>query len=398
MLWTLLFYLTFALGEACLVVWAINVIHGSGLKSRWLEHGTIAALALLGLASLESTRRWWLVPVELWPLPLKLAAGLCCAIALVGLPFATFLRWRRREPEGIRRTDEHFDLVGDGPRERFMGSGHRWVHFIPGNQAFDLTLHRWSVAPPGLPVELEGLSILHLTDLHFSRAYDFSYFEAAFEAASRCRPALVLITGDLIDDTACIAWIRPLFERLPATLGRFAILGNHDHHHDTGAIMRAATDAGYTVLDGEVTSLEVNGRQLAIGGTCSPWGPAIPDDAIPAADFRLLMSHTPDLAYTASRQGWDLMLCGHNHGGQVCLPIIGPALMPSRFSRRFDAGFYRVDPTLMYVSRGLGAKHPLRISCPPEISHFTLAASRESALRSDGPGTPHRSLACEATR
>ena len=58
----------------------------------------------------------------------------------------------------------------------------------------------------------------------------------------------------------------------------------------------------------------------------------------------MLLSHTPDLAYKSAAQQWDFMLCGHNHGGQVQLPVIGPVLMPSRFSRRFERGFYQIDP------------------------------------------------------
>jgi predicted MPP superfamily phosphohydrolase len=86
------------------------------------------------------------------------------------------------------------------------------------------------------------------------------------------------------------------------------------------------------------------------------------------------MSHTPDLVYPLSRRGVELVLAGHNHGGQARLPGIGPVLMPSRYGRRLDQGFFRVGPTLLHVSRGVGAKHPLRFRCPPEISRIVLRA------------------------
>lgn len=369
---TLLFYAAFAIGEVALVALAINLVHGFAWKMKWHEKATIACLAIGGLASLELTRRYWLVPVGEWPALLRGFATICCLVAVVALPAATIARWRRRDPDGVVR-DDHRHVLGSADRESFVGKGRfGWMLRLPGNASRDLTVHEWSVRCPQLPPEVDELSILHLTDLHFSHAYDRRYFEAVFDAAAAAPADLVFITGDLIDDPDCIAWITPLLARLTGRLGRFAILGNHDHQHDLDLIAEATAAAGYTVLDGDVTTIDVHGRRLAIGGTCAPWGPAIASDSIPRADFTMLLSHTPDLAYKAAAQGWDFMLCGHNHGGQVQLPVIGPVLMPSRFSRRFERGFYRIDPTLMYVSQGVGAKHPIRYGCTPEISRFTL--------------------------
>lgn len=387
MVLTLLFYAAFAIGEVACVALAINVIHGFSWGERWLEKATMAAVAVGGLISLEMTRRYWLVPVADWPAPLKLFATVCVLAGLVGLPIATLARWRR-ERSGSAASREHRQIFDKVQREMFIGEGaHSWMLRLPGNESLDPVARDWTVAFPHLPPELEDLSILHLTDLHFSRAYAKRYFDAVFDLAADMPADLVFVTGDLIDDSACIEWIAPLLERLPGPLGRFAILGNHDFHHDTGRITAAATAAGFTVLDGETAVVEARGRRLAVGGTCAPWGAPIDAASIPSADFSLLLSHTPDLAYQAARQGWDFMLCGHNHGGQVRFPVIGPVLMPSRYSRRFEDGFYRIAPTLMYVSRGLGAKHPIRYGCPPEISRFTLV--RSSA---DRPGEPVAAL------
>ena len=72
------------------------------------------------------------------------------------------------------------------------------------------------------------------------------------------------------------------------------------------------------------------------------------------------------------------MLSGHNHGGQIRLPFVGPVFMPSRYSRRFDRGFFRQNGTLLYVNEGVGGKHPVRYGCPPEVSRLVL--------RTDQPG------------
>ena len=87
-------------------------------------------------------------------------------------------------------------------------------------------------------------------------------------------------------------------------------------------------------------------------------GPPARPGTIPPAEFRLLLSHCPDQFYRAAGWGMDLVLSGHNHGGQIRLPAVGPVFMPSRYSRRFDRGFFRRGRTLMYVTEGIAGTHP----------------------------------------
>jgi predicted MPP superfamily phosphohydrolase len=169
-----------------------------------------------------------------------------------------------------------------------------------------------------------------------------------------------------------LEWIAPIFSRMTGRLGQFAILGNHDYRHDGPGILRELGRGGFEGVDGRWVRLECGGTALAIGGTSYPWG-SLPDPStIPSADYRILLSHSPDMLYRASSWGVDLMLSGHNHGGQIRLPVLGPILMPSRYSRRFDRGFFRHDRTLLYVSRGVGGKDPIRYGAPPEIARFVL--------------------------
>ena len=92
-----------------------------------------------------------------------------------------------------------------------------------------------------------------------------------------------------------------------------------------------------------------------------------PEDA-----FRLLLSHTPDHIHWARSQGIDLMLSGHNHGGQIVLPVVGPVYSPSRYGCKYSAGVFWEDPTLLYVSRGVSGRHPLRYNCLPEMTKLVL--------------------------
>src|SRR5262249_33299526 len=157
---------------------------------------------------------------------------------------------------------------------------------------------------------------------------------------------LVALTGDLVDHDAVIDWIEPVLSRLRGRFGTFAILGNHDRSHHPRKIRRAFERAGFDDIEGRWTLLDVRGFALAVGGTAYPWGPALDPTAMPAADFRFLLSHSPDQFPRAARWGVDLVLAGHNHGGQVRFPFLGPAFMPSLYSRRFDRGFFRSGATL----------------------------------------------------
>jgi predicted MPP superfamily phosphohydrolase len=134
-------------------------------------------------------------------------------------------------------------------------------------------------------------------------------------------------------------------------------------------------DAGWTDVAGRSVGLEHRGYQLEIAGTELPWMGEHPVFGSKAdGTFRLLLSHTPDNIDTAVGQDVDLVLAGHNHGGQVCLPLIGPVYSPSRYGIRYAAGDFQVDSTLMIVSRGLSGRQPLRYRCRPELARIVLRA------------------------
>ena len=165
------------------------------------------------------------------------------------------------------------------------------------------------------------------------------FFEAVVDACQGWTADLVVMTGDLVEVDETIGWVEPLLRPLDARLGKFAILGNHDKEHQPKAISAELGRAGFEMLEGRWTTLDLEGTALAIGGTSAPWGPAFAASDVPQADFRILLSHSPDLFFKAQRWGIDLMLSGHNHGGQIRLPLIGPVFMPSRYSLAIRPGF-----------------------------------------------------------
>jgi predicted MPP superfamily phosphohydrolase len=89
--------------------------------------------------------------------------------------------------------------------------------------------------------------------------------------------------------------------------------------------------------------------------------------------LNILLSHSPDLIHEAANQNVDLMLSGHTHGGQICLPGFGALYSPAQLGREYNAGKFDFEDTILYISRGLGHVFlPLRFFCPPEITVINL--------------------------
>ena len=151
-------------------------------------------------------------------------------------------------------------------------------------------------------------------------------FEQVVDKVALWDADVIAFTGDLVDHDDAIAWIEPVFAPT-ATLGKYAILGNHDVDHHPDRIGRELEgQRGFEMIDGGWTTIARDGDRLALGGTSAPWGPRLDWNARPSGVVSVVLSHSPDLFPRAIAAGIDLMLSGHNHGGQIRLPLIGPVL------------------------------------------------------------------------
>ena len=190
--------------------------------------------------------------------------------------------------------------------------------------------------------------------------------------AAEMRPDLIVFTGDLLDNLDLLPWLGATFGRLTAPLGCYYSLGNHDWFFGAEEIRQEFDRAGWINTAGRSTVLECRGHRLEIAGTELPWMGAHPAFTGGPDAFRILLSHTPDHFAWARAQGVDLMLSGHNHGGQIVFPVFGPIFAPSRHGVRYASGAFWADPTLLYVSRGVSGRHALRLNCPPELTQIVL--------------------------
>lgn len=297
-----------------------------------------------------------------------------CGVGVLGLCWSA-VRWCLRTIPEVQISN-HTEVIDIAARlgRRPVGAGpFRALLHVPGNQAFQLELSRKTYQLRRLPAEWDGLAILHLTDLHFVGTLDRTYFEEVTELAAEQRADMIVFTGDLLDRQHCLEWLPTTLGRLTAPLGCYFILGNHDWYLDSRQIRAELERLNWHDAAGKVIVGEHRGRPLAIGGTERPWMGQHPDfSAAPPEAVRVLLSHTPDHLEWARRQQVDLMLSGHNHGGQVVLPVIGPVYSPSVYGVRYASGVYWREPTLLYVSRGISGRHPLRLNCRPELTTLVL--------------------------
>jgi uncharacterized protein len=251
---------------------------------------------------------------------------------------------------------------------------------LPGNEIFRPRLHEKQLAIPELPPACEGLRIAHLTDLHMSGRIGKHYFEQVVDHVNDARPDIVAITGDIIERDPCIAWIPDTFGRLQAPGGVYYVLGNHDRRVDQVRLRTALAEAGLIHLGGRVEVLRRGKDAIVLAGNELPWyGPApvmpcIRDEST-VDPLCILLAHTPDQFGWAQENGFQLMLAGHNHGGQVCVPLLGPVLVPSRHGTRYACGVFASGDTVLHVSRGTSSLSPIRYNCPPEVSILVLRQS-----------------------
>jgi hypothetical protein len=229
--------------------------------------------------------------------------------------------------------------------------------------------------------------ILHLSDLHASWAVSLDFIDEAVRLGLQLKPDLICLTGDFVTDKydAFDAYARVL-AKLPAAAPAFACLGNHDGgawagihrgYESTQSVRLLLEHSGIHLLENRSASVRLEGRDVNVSGVADPWsGNFNPRAAFPREEAapsvpRIVLSHNPDTKDILKNHSWDLLLCGHTHGGQVVLPLIGSPWAPVR-DKRFIAGLYSYDNRWIHITPGIGNVHGFRFNCPPEVSLITV--------------------------
>ncbi len=231
----------------------------------------------------------------------------------------------------------------------------------------------------GMHPRLEGLRIVHLSDLHFRRRYQ-SVWNALGARMQSDEPDLILITGDFVDSKRnpfpALPFVKRFLSTLRSRLGCFGIVGNHDDYN----VAYELRDSGVRFLDGKRHVVDDNGAAIELIGLpgaerCDLERAFL--GRLPGKDaqsIRIVLSHHPDNIRQAQMLMPDLYLTGHTHGGQICLPSGWPIIRHDSLPRRYTrGGIHRLAGMWMNVSRGLGfTEIPLRLFCPSEVNELRL--------------------------
>jgi uncharacterized protein len=240
-----------------------------------------------------------------------------------------------------------------------------------------IEVNEFRVPIAGLGRELDGLRIVHLTDIHHGLYFSAEALLAAVELANSLEPDVVALTGDYVSYSRNFAISAgELLGGLRARRGVFAVLGNHDFRVGADLVTRALRRHGIDVLRNRHTVIRVGASLLHLAGVDDLWyNPNLPRalGRIPRGHPVVLLSHNPRIVAAAAHFSVDLVLSGHTHGGQVRLPFLERMRNENQARRRFHTGWDSWGFTRIYISRGIGTiVVPVRWACPPEIPVFTL--------------------------
>jgi predicted MPP superfamily phosphohydrolase len=366
------FTLPALVGHFAITIWLFNRLHALGWPRRVVKSLEklllVAAVSVLVWLCFAPQNTAWIT-----------YATVCCFALITSIPNWLVPKLLEKTPEALLSNDTStIDVAArlgfrpiHGPEATFLGA-------IPGNELLKIAIHKKTLRLQSLPPELDGLTIAHLSDLHMTGQLGREYYDVVVDETNALEPDLIVITGDILERERCLPWVASTLGRLQARHGKFFILGNHEQRlHNIAPLRAALTAVGITDLGSKCESLNIRGIDILIAGTELPWfgcHPDIPQSAIRNPQFRMLLSHTPDQLPIARRHQFDLMLAGHNHGGQIRLPYLGALITPSFYGSRYAGGLYCELPTLLHVSRGLAGIHPIRLNCPPELPLLILKA------------------------
>jgi predicted MPP superfamily phosphohydrolase len=366
-----------SLGHALIWVRVINWSHGFRFQVGLIDVVRFGLHLILGGCPLLFVYlTWQSLPEEgIYALPLGLHPylGLTGVLGALVFPGLVLQHWCRRPCPALQSEANEIHSIAELLRFRPVGHGKwSWLAHLPFNQAYELELAEKEIVLPRLPAAWDGMRLLHLSDLHFWGRPGRAYFEAVLQLCAQRPCDLLLLTGDLIDGES-YDWLQ-LLKVIPWSQGAYAIRGNHDARYDASRVTDELRQLGIHMVGGQTHVTSLRDQPLLIAGNEAPWLLPIPDLEAETQfeGFRLALIHSPDQFRWAKRHGFDLVLAGHNHGGQIRCPGFGSIFVPSRTGRRYDMGLFQEQGAVIHVSRGISGGHPVRYFCRPEATWLTL--------------------------
>lgn len=303
------------------------------------------------------------------------AFAVCQAAILSGLCLA-LLVWRNLPDQNLQRR-RFLQTAGVGLAVAPYAA--ITVGIIIRNQ---FSVKEVKIRIPNLPKDLEGLRLVQLTDIHLSPFLSELQFARAIDMANETKAHLALVTGDLITAIgdpldACLRQLA----RLRCDAGALGCLGNHEEYTNTSDYVQAqGKRIGIDFLRKEARLLRFGDAHINFAGVDyqgfrEPYLVGTERLIVPG-QVNVLLSHNPDVFPVAARQGFDVTIAGHTHGGQVNVEILHQNMNFARTFTPFVRGLYRQGDASVYVSSGIGTIGvPVRLGAPPEVNLIQLCAS-----------------------
>jgi predicted MPP superfamily phosphohydrolase len=262
---------------------------------------------------------------------------------------------------------------------------------------FVLRTHRVPCLPPGAP----PVRVLHISDLHFRPGQRRK--RAFLARCAATNPDLVVGTGDFLGAPVVEPAVDAMTQIRPRSVALY-VLGSNDYYGSAPSnplkyflgpsnrkkpkgrpnpwrdLVSSLTDRGWKLINNTATSVTLDG--LGPVDVVGLDDPHLHRDDLSVASprsgegFRLAVVHSPDAAPALAKLGYDLIVCGHTHGGQVRVPGIGALVTNSTLPRSMARGVHRMDGAWLHVSAGMGTNPftPIRFACRPEACVLELVA------------------------
>lgn len=255
-----------------------------------------------------------------------------------------------------------------------------------GNTA--LELNTYTISSDRLPGAFEGYRIAHVSDLHNAEMGKDN--EKLLDMLRETEPDIIAITGDIIDSRNTNIDIALQFTKAAMEIAPcYYVTGNHEARVSKyDELKEGLLEQGVVVLDDERIELELSGKTIALLGVNDPsfqtdylFGDSetvmqgkLQEISDAENEFKILLSHRPELFGVYADSNMDLVLSGHAHGGQFRLPFVGGLVAPNQgLFPKYDAGLYTEENTNMIVSGGIGNSIlPFRFNNRPEVILIVL--------------------------
>lgn len=338
-----------------------------------------------------------LVYISLWYLP-KLV--IIPVIFIKDIIVAAYKRIKNRKfsrsndivaSKGVAETAENISEVSLKRRKILKTAG--WTAAIVpfatvANGAIRTTynykIYRIEIPINNLPFALDNLKIVQISDIHSGSFVSDKQIREVRTIINTLQPDILFITGDFVNNSPNeFPLIAEHLSAMEARLGKFAILGNHDHYmseENHQKLIQNIKNCGFDLLINENRSLNINDTKLQIAGVddlsfhnhFGNFDVAL--SGLSDGYVTILLCHDPtQWDNIKGKRHVELTLSGHTHGGQYGIDMFGRVISASSFIYKYNAGLYENKDQFLYVNRGIGTTGPpIRVGVNPEVSYIIL--------------------------